>query len=71
MNQFEKENFIHAKEIIVGKNCSIFGLGKNGVNVIPGDQGTRQMAPCTAGAKGKDALPEVLAVMALAFSLLQ
>ena len=57
LNQSKKENFIHAKEIIVGENCVISGVGKSGAKGLTGNPGTRQMAPCTSGSKGKDAFP--------------
>lgn len=55
LNLSKKDNFIHAKEVIVGAGCAIIGHGLNGSRGIPGDRGITARAPCRRGLPGGNA----------------
>ncbi|GHN00054.1 hypothetical protein WSM22_15430 [Cytophagales bacterium WSM2-2] len=55
LNLSKQNNFIHAKQVVVGKGCSILGNGKNGEKGKPGEPGARQPAPCRSGSSGAGA----------------
>jgi len=54
LNRDKKDNFIHAKKIIVGKGCRINGLGENGASGKPGIKGLSAEGPCRDGLPGRD-----------------
>lgn len=56
LNPLKKDNFIHAKFIVIGNGCLIIGHGKNGTRGNAGENGLTQSAPCRNGLPGKDAL---------------
>lgn len=55
LNLSKKDNFIHAKEVIVGTNCTIIGHGLNGDPGTPGERGITARAPCRRGLSGANA----------------
>ncbi|HCW07377.1 MAG TPA: hypothetical protein DGG95_08440 [Cytophagales bacterium] len=55
LNNSKKDNFIHAKKILIQNACSIIGLGKNGEDGKSGVRGTTQSAPCRVGQDGSNA----------------
>jgi hypothetical protein len=55
LNLSKKDNFIHAKEVVVGKNCSIIGRGLNGRPGNTGEKGITARAPCRRGLPGANA----------------
>lgn len=57
LNTSKKENFIHAKKIVVGKACSIDGKGKNGVPGTMGSSDLTPTGPCRDGTPGKPGTP--------------
>lgn len=54
LNNRRKDNFIHAKVIIVGKGCFIRGEGKNSAGEKEAAQGLPYSGPCTDGGKGQN-----------------
>lgn len=57
LNPLKKDNFIHAKHLLVGKGCSILGNGRPGLKGREGENGVTQSAPCRNGSAGKEGLP--------------
>lgn len=55
LNLSKKDNFIHAKEVIVGASCTIIGHGNNGNSGAPGERGITARAPCRRGLPGANA----------------
>jgi hypothetical protein len=55
LNMSKTNNFIHAKEVLIGKNCSIVGQGANGTQGIAGDNGLIGRSPCRSGAPAANA----------------
>jgi len=55
LNLSKKDNFIHAKEVVVGTNCSIIGRGLNGRPGTAGEKGITARAPCRRGLPGANA----------------
>lgn len=55
LNMGKTNNFIHAKEVWVGKNCSIIGQGANGNAGNAGANGLISRSPCRSGAPGSNA----------------
>lgn len=55
LNLSKKDNFIHAKQVIVGTNCSIIGHGANGGRGTSGERGITARAPCRRGLPGANA----------------
>src|SRR5690348_6612143 len=55
LNISKKDNFIHAKQVIVGRNCSIIGHGLNGESGLAGERGVTSRAPCRRGLPGANA----------------
>jgi len=56
LNLSKKDNFIHAKDVIVGAGCSIIGHGANGLRGAPGERGLTARGPCRRGLPGGNAL---------------
>lgn len=56
LNLNKKDNFIHAKEVIVGDHCSILGHGVNGKPGSPGEEGVTSRVPCRSGTSGGNAI---------------
>ncbi len=54
LNHDKKDNFIHAKKIVLGKGCRIDGLGENGNKGKPGLRGIHGEGPCRDGYAGRD-----------------
>jgi hypothetical protein len=60
LNPLKRENYLHAKVMIVGNNCSIQGNGINGTQGRAGRPGNSPVGPCksatngTAGGRGLD-----------------
>lgn len=52
LNLSKKDNFIHAKEVVVGANCSIIGRGADGRSGSTGIKGITAQAPCRRGLPG-------------------
>jgi hypothetical protein len=52
LNRLKKENYLHMKIAIIGKNCSIQGSGVNGKQGRPGRSGASPLGPCKSGANG-------------------
>jgi hypothetical protein len=52
LNRLKKENYLHTKVLIVGKNCSIQGSGVNGKQGRTGRSGTSPLGPCKSGTDG-------------------
>lgn len=52
LNRLKKENYLHTKVLIVGKNCSIQGYGVNGKQGRTGRSGASPLGPCKSGADG-------------------
>lgn len=57
LNSSRKKNFIHAKKMVVGKGCIIYGKGKNGVPGIMGNSGLTSGGPCRDGTSGEPGTP--------------
>jgi len=57
LNASRKENFIHAKKIVVGKGCSIDGKGKDGVPGTMGGSDLTPGGPCRDGTPGGPGTP--------------
>lgn len=60
LNKSKKENFVHAKKIVIGKGCTIDGRGKNGIPGSLGSSGLSPGGPCrdgTSGLSGKPGTP--------------
>lgn len=57
LNRETKDNFIHAKVAIIGKGCSIFGLGSRGVDGKNGAAGVEMRSPCRQGDPGFPGTP--------------
>jgi len=55
VNLSKKDNFIHAKQVVVGMGCSIFGHGANGNTGANGERGITARAPCRRGLPGGNA----------------
>src|ERR1041385_2301806 len=55
LNMSKANNFIHAKQAWVGKNCTIMGHGANGEAGSPGADGLVGRSPCRSGAPGANA----------------
>lgn len=55
LNMSKTNNFIHAKEAVIGKNCSIIGQGANGKTGAAGVDGLQGRSPCRGGANGLNA----------------
>src|ERR1041385_4340337 len=55
LNLSKQDNFIHAKETIIGRGCSIIGHGKSGDRGKDGEPGSTQSVPCRGGAAGASA----------------
>jgi len=55
LNMTKTNNFIHAKQVWVGKNCSIIGHGVNGEAGKAGADGLVGRSPCRSGAPGLNA----------------
>lgn len=60
LNISKKDNFIHAKEVVVGTNCSIIGRGLNGRTGSAGEKGITARAPCRRGLPGANAADGVV-----------
>jgi hypothetical protein len=54
LNHDKKDNFIHAKILIVGSNCLISGSGLKGKDGIKGVDGIEMASPCRQGGIGQD-----------------
>lgn len=54
LNHDKKENFIHAKKIMIGKGCRIDGRGANGTPGKAGLKGNTGEGPCRDGQVGKN-----------------
>src|SRR5690349_10854319 len=52
LNRLKKENYLHTKVAIIGKNCSILGNGVKGNPGRPGRPGNSPLGPCKSGANG-------------------
>jgi len=52
LNRLKKENYLHTKLMIVGKNCSIQGNGLKGGPGRPGRAGASPLGPCKSGTNG-------------------
>lgn len=63
LNTLKKENYLHARVLVVGKHCVIEGLGVAGANGRNGKSARPYEGPCrvgdagTAGTPGLDGLP--------------
>ena len=57
LNASKKENFIHAKKIMVGRGCVIDGKGKNGIPGVVGLSGFSFGGPCRDGSEGQPGTP--------------
>jgi hypothetical protein len=57
LNSSKKDNFIHAKKLIIGKGCFIVGRGQRGENGKVGSNGVPGDGPCRDGARGKPGFP--------------
>lgn len=55
LNKGKIENYLHAKVMYIGKNCTIDGRGPNGKAGRNGSVGDSFMAPCKSGTNGGDA----------------
>lgn len=55
LNLSKRDNFIHAKQVVAGVGCSIFGHGANGNPGTSGDRGITARAPCRRGLPGGNA----------------
>ncbi|MBI1770065.1 MAG: hypothetical protein HY015_02360 [Bacteroidetes bacterium] len=55
LNLSKKDNFIHAKEVLIGMNCSIIGHGANGKSGSAGQKGNTSRTPCRSGFPGSNA----------------
>lgn len=55
LNKEKEENFIHAKYVVIKKNCLIDGEGQKGEPGKVGIDGANQPAPCKDGATGFNA----------------
>lgn len=53
LNRDKADNFIHAKVIDVGNNCTIIGNGRNGVDGEKGLGGYTAIGPCKDGIAGR------------------
>jgi hypothetical protein len=60
LNLSKKENFIHAKEVVIGSGCLIIGHGINGKPGISGEAGITARAPCRRGLPGSNATEGIL-----------
>src|SRR5258708_5051623 len=69
LNLSKKDNFIHAKEVLIGSNCSIIGHGANGKAGSPGQIGTTLRAPCRSGQPGTNASAGIAGQNAVNLSL--
>jgi hypothetical protein len=54
LNHDKKDNFIHAKIVVIGMGCSINGYGPKGKDGAVGINGAEQQSPCRSGAPGLD-----------------
>ena len=52
LNRLKKENYLHIKVAIIGKNCSIQGSGINGNAGRSGKSGASPLGPCKSGMNG-------------------
>jgi len=52
LNRLKKENYLHTKVAIIGKNCSIQGNGINGNPGRSGKPGASPLGPCKSGTNG-------------------
>lgn len=52
LNRLKKENYLHTKLAIIGKNCSIQGNGVNGNSGRAGRPGASPVGPCKSGTSG-------------------
>jgi hypothetical protein len=52
VNKLKKENYLHAKVLIVGKGCSIDGSGVTGTDGRAGQAGVSPFGPCKSGTDG-------------------
>lgn len=55
LNLSKRDNFIHAKEVVIGANCSIIGHGANGKSGSAGLNGNTSRTPCRSGFPGSNA----------------
>jgi len=54
LNKLKRDNFIHAKLVIIGNHCTIDGRGVNGKPGKDGKPGLTPSGPCLDGSPGKD-----------------
>ena len=52
LNRLKKENYLHSKVMIIGKNCWIEGNGVKGNPGRPGRAGASPLGPCKSGSNG-------------------
>jgi hypothetical protein len=52
LNRLKKENYLHTKVAIIGRNCWILGSGINGKQGRPGRAGASPLGPCKSGTNG-------------------
>lgn len=54
LNKLKRENYLHTKVAIIGKNCWIDGSGVNGKPGRDGRAGQSPIGPCKSGTAGTD-----------------
>ena len=52
LNRLKKENYLHTKLLVIGRNCSIQGNGVKGNPGRAGRPGASPLGPCKSGANG-------------------
>ncbi|HYC86345.1 MAG TPA: collagen-like protein [Chryseosolibacter sp.] len=57
LNPKKNTNSIQAKVMVVGRNCYIYGRGKNGENGSKGAAGSTSLGPCRNGSNGRPGTP--------------
>lgn len=69
LNLSKNDNFIHAKEVVVGANCFIIGRGVDGRQGTRGEKPVTPQAPCRRGLPGTNARNGALGQDAINLSL--
>lgn len=57
LNKKSKDNFIHVKQLVIGRGVVIDGRGRDGIRGIAGAAGSSPEGPCKDGAQGESGKP--------------
>lgn len=55
LNTLKAENYLHAKVLVIGKNCFFQGSGREGKSGRNGKAGISSVGPCKSGTNGENA----------------